>query len=87
METHYDPSAYQLFEAKRVKGHLAPVSLREEFQTGDLRVEIQVGNELLSVDPSTLKPLTRIAARFWPDVHVGELYENPSALYLPRDRD
>ena len=87
VEANYDPSAYQIFEARRVKGHLAPVSLREEFQTGDLRVEVQVGNELLRVDPSTLKPLKRIPAHFWPDVHVDELYENPRAMYLPRDRD
>jgi len=87
VETNYDPSAYQIFEAKRLKGHLAPVSLREEFLTGDLRVEVQVGNELLRVEPSAMKPLKRIAARFWPDVQVGELYENPGSMYLPRDRD
>jgi hypothetical protein len=87
VETNYDPSVYQLFEPGRLGGRVIPASLHEDFRTGNLRITVQVGNRLLRVDPALLKPLKRVPARFWSDVHVGELYENPETMYLPRKRD
>jgi hypothetical protein len=86
-----DPSALQLFELGQYRDssgtHPRPERLKDDFATGALRIELQLGNDVVAADRATLKPLKRVPAKFWETTRVAELYENPDSVYLPQGAD
>jgi hypothetical protein len=82
-----DPSAFQLFELGQYRDssgtHPRPERLMQDFTTGALRIELQLGNDMVGAEPATLRPLKAVSAKFWETTRAAELYENPDSVYLP----
>ena len=69
---HPQPTVLQLFQIGAI--HLRPTDLAEEIRDGRVRLQLFIGNEVLSVEPKVIRELQSIRWKNWPTLDLARMY-------------
>lgn len=80
---HTMAQLFDLFEWKVRHIGRIPTGLASEFYSGQLKMSLQVGNELLEVDSKKITQMYHVSNRDWNELSLSLMYENPDIRFPP----